>query len=129
MFDNNYLEDEIYSTCDENHRDFTQEEVDYINSREDVRKILLDWFENDISVNCWTQKNQEFMKSFLSEKEDACFLGFLIAVLNWIENYWQCGSILLALSLFHSSENLLRSRLCLKDLGGFWRNYRNRKAG
>jgi hypothetical protein len=71
MFDNNYLEDEIYGACDENPRDFTQEEVNYINSWEDIQKILLDWFEHDLSVNCWTQKNREFMKSFLREKEDA----------------------------------------------------------
>lgn len=71
MFDNNFLEDEIYGACDEHPRDFTEAEMAYIQNQEDVQKILLAWFENDLSVNCWTQKNREFMKSFLSEKEDA----------------------------------------------------------
>lgn len=77
MFDNNFLEDEIYGACDEYPRDFTEEEMAYIQNHEAVQKILLEWFENDLSVDCWTQKNREFMKSFLREKEDACFLGLL----------------------------------------------------
>lgn len=69
MFDSNYLEDEIYGACDENPRDFTQEEINYIKEQEDVQRILLDWFRNDLSVDCWTENNRAFMQSF--EKEDA----------------------------------------------------------
>lgn len=70
MFDDNYLEDEIYAACDENPRDFSEEEKDYIREQSDVQKVLLDWFRNDLSVDCWTENNREFMQ-FLSEKEDA----------------------------------------------------------
>lgn len=63
MFDSNFLEDEIYAACDENPRDFTQEEISYIQDNGDLQKILLEWFQNEISVDCWTANNRQFMLS------------------------------------------------------------------
>lgn len=58
------IEDEIYQACDEQPRNFTNEEMDYIRFHSEVRDLLLCWFEMSLSDGCWTQQQVKFIQFF-----------------------------------------------------------------
>jgi hypothetical protein len=68
METNNQIEDAIFAACDEYPRDFTQEEMDYIYINDSIKRVLLSWFENELSHDCWTPQQRTFMQSLAAKR-------------------------------------------------------------
>jgi hypothetical protein len=71
METNNQIDDAIYAACDEYPRDFTQAEMNYICANDTIKRVLLSWFNNELSHNCWTPQQRTFMQSLATQRSES----------------------------------------------------------
>lgn len=71
MEHDNQIEDAICVACDENPRDFTQEEMNCIYLNDGIRRVLLSWFENELSHDCWMPQQRAFMQSLAAKRGES----------------------------------------------------------
>lgn len=70
METSNQINDVVNAACDVHPRDSTQEEMDDVSTSDDVKRILLSWFEHNLGSDCWTPQ-QRVLES-LSESRGDC---------------------------------------------------------
>jgi hypothetical protein len=58
------MEDAIWRACNDELRDFSEAEQDYIRTHDDFREELLRWYECTLSDGAWTEANCTFLRSF-----------------------------------------------------------------
>jgi hypothetical protein len=64
------LEDQIFLACDDEPRDWTNEEREFIRGSESTRKVLARWYtlSQDLPVECWTPANSAFIEELKKEE-------------------------------------------------------------